>query len=253
MVLSKNRITLLALFRSFNALFALFLIYPEVFFYYISRQISTPFFITDSNILAARYFSGVLFFLYVYFLPFFFVFSIFWVIPSCSQFTHDLRLRLSILAVYFHLITVFFNHFDLSDFDYNPIISVFSNSRGMDFSSFTSQYRGTYWDIFGVVFIYFVGSSAVFENLAVLEQIRYSINHNSFFIRKGKRTRFWSVFRITWLVRLILSVMVFYFFCGESLFSDCLVRLSATCILEIFFVFVRWVYFLRSVAVLLKG
>ena len=144
MVLSKNRITLLALFRSFNALFALFLIYPEVFFYYISRQISTPFFITDSNILAARYFSGVLFFLYVYFLPFFFVFSIFWVIPSCSQFTHDLRLRLSILAVYFHLITVFFNHFDLSDFDYNPIISVFSNSRGMDFSSFTSQYRGTY-------------------------------------------------------------------------------------------------------------
>ena len=243
---SKTKSALLALFLSFYTLSVFALAYPEVFFYYISRGIFTPFFITDSNVLAARYFLGVLFFLYIYFLPIAFFFFLFCILPSCSRSTYSIRLRCGAVILYFHFIIVFFNHLDLSDFTCNPVNWVFSNNRGVDFASFTSQYRGTYWDSFSVVFFYFVISVILSEKSGWLMRITYDFSYLERSFRGASLPYFWSVIRVTWIIRVTVLSFIFYFFCGEGIFSDSLVLLATAALTEFTLFTLRWLFILHS-------
>ncbi len=227
----------------------------ETFLYYFSQGNRFSFFVTDTNVLAARFLASSFFFSYVFYFPFLYFLVIFYSLPLCTFSRYFFRLRLSFVLLYLYGLSLFCNHFDFSDFTRNFRSSnVKIMIESVDFSSVTSQYMGTYWDFFLTLIFVYAFLFIILENKVAIEKIIYRFSLIIVVLTSNEQaiqiklmyTNFWNVFRSAWFARCFLFCFRYYFFCGENFISDLCILILSGLLREIIIFIRRSFFFLHS-------
>jgi len=198
----------------------------EAFLYYFVQEKLFSFFVTDTNVLAARFLSTSLFFAFLLYFPFLGFIIFYLVLPIFNVSRYFQRLRGFATIFYLFSLSSFVNHFDLYSFTQTFRGSCMpSKIASVDFSSVIAQYRGSFWDFFGTLCLFYLVLFSFFEGKSVTQNIIYRFYFQTptsppISYIQFKFEYFWQVFRSIWLIRAFFVVLSYYFFGGDSLISD---------------------------------
>jgi hypothetical protein len=219
------------LFRSY--LFS----YPKVLIRFFIERNNSEFFVSDLNFFTYRYAYRNCFRIYLRYVPFVHLFLLVWLKKFCFKETYSKWARFLAMSLYAHIVTICYNHYDFSNrihIIYNSFFD--SQLNRLEFSYVLLQYSGAYWDFLCTLFVYY-GVTIYFRENCVLSQVLcYEITY--FFLSKEakftlkKTIDFWPIMHYVWFFRLFSFFISVYFFCGEGMISDTLVRLISVLSIE---------------------
>jgi len=220
---------------SYSIILFILLSFPSIFFKYIFIEKNRLFSIADNNVRIAQYLNIIVFFTYQIFIVFFYRIFSFKIIPVTTRNVQKKVLHFFINRVFIHIITFFFNQYDFSLFTWNNRYNF--GVESVDFTSSISLYQGFYWDFFFICFY--------------LQQLIFIIFQKPFYFSKriyvnsGMHIKFWPIFYKNVVYRFFTYLMVFYFFGGEGLYKDSILRVSTIFFVErTYITFSRYFYLL---------
>lgn len=214
--------------------------YYDFFLYFLIVKTSTPFFISDPNLLAYHLFQNRFFFAWLTFIPIV-IFNISFIIKSILiKDEHFVVKRYVYIILYVHAISFFISHFDLFSIYQAYFASTYAYMfEGIDFSSYNNLYWGTYTDIFYVVISIHLITYTFLENFHKISIIFYFFELSLVNIISRKKS-YWITFVISLLIRTICNLITFYFFIGEGFISDFVVIIFANISIEFLLFFFRF-------------
>lgn len=223
---------------SFIIYIFIFFSYFEVFLESIIKVFSKPFFITDINLFSFELFQRLRFiFWLIYFI--FILTSFFYCFVSSFSFNEfNFIFRVYSLFIYTHVISFLINHYD-----YAKIYSNFFNSNlgfifeQVDFISFTHQYRGTFHDLNRFLICFYFIILIFCENPKIFYIIFYPFPDNTFF---------WSVYKKSIIIRILLYFSLFRLFSGDGVFSDSILFYAFIFFFEFYVIYIRQLIILQK-------
>ena len=219
---------------SYSIILCIRLNYPSIFFKYRFTEKNRLFFITDNNIIRAHYYNIRIFFTYQIFIIFFYRIIFFKIIPINTSNMKKKCIHFFINRGFLHIITFFFNQYDFTLFAWNNIYNFWVES--VDYISYINLYQGFYWDFF---FIYFYTQQLIY----ILFEKPYYFSKRMY-ISCCAFSNFWSSFNRNLIYRLIFYRIILYFFGGEGLYIDSILRICTFFFVEIIYISYSICFFL---------
>ena len=127
-------------------------------------------------------------------------------------------------AIYLHVISSIFNHFDFADFGKFTLSKFFDDKNtNFDYSYLLMQYYGFYWDFFLTRLFYYTLSSFIMISPSALLYIVHSFKVSNLIFSHTNLANFWRVFYTVWIGRVVRYSIIIYFFGGSGFMSDCII------------------------------
>ena len=207
--------------------------YPQTIIHFFIDQKHSSFFIADLNVFIHRFIYSNGFFTYRVYIPFIVMRLIFTRSKCLAKEVYYFYAYFRCTAMYLHIISAIFNHYDFADFGKFRLSTFFeAKTTNFDCSYLLIQYYGFYWDFFATRMAYCILCNLIIGSSTISLHIVHTFSiENSRFICVNY-INFWNVFYLIWISRFIRYSRIFYFFCGSGFRSDWLVIIVTIVIYE---------------------
>ena len=229
---------------------------PKTLIQYFLEQNIRTFFVTDLNLFTHIYSNINMFICYLVYAPFFHRSCFRWFNKyTPANYTHFRSFTIKRFS-FLHVLVFTINHWDFSIRPINEILSIFTkDAKRIDFNYLRLQYRGVYWDLYLSLLVVYTSFFFCFEKVKwagnFVYFIDYKIERATFLIKSA--TIFIFTFTVGNCYRFLTYVITLYFFCGNGLPSDIIVRIISFIRIEAILFSIRFFFILKSYNELLNN